>query len=55
MSKKLTNFFISSKENNSVSRKLETVATIPAYDDIANFFHPPYIFSFPKTKIGKKY
>ena len=34
ISKQLTDFFIFSKENTSVSKKQETVATVPACNNI---------------------
>ena len=55
MSKKLTEFFISSKENTSVLKKQETMATVSVSNDIEKHFHSLYIISFSKTKFSKKY
>ena len=54
MSKKLTDFFISNKENISLSKMQESVASIWACDDIQNFFHHFTHFYFRRQNLIKK-
>ena len=42
------------KENTLLSRKQETVATVPSCNDIEKPFHSCYTFSFSKAKFAKK-
>ena len=55
MNKKLTDFFISSKENTLVLKKQETMVSVSVCDDTEKkkYFYPLYILSFPKIKFSK--